>query len=222
MKKEKKAIKKSKRISIFQIIGIIIGLVLMFLGFWPIERIEKKVQKLSSDLDNLGGMNCAELEKLGHYCLVINYPKLINLNDSGQITVSLSDIEDSFDSGQVHEVKSSCLTSLEVFLEIRGFLVEPGQRILEPFTGQKNQTFIFNLLPLIKKGIVRGNIWIVAIFHNETEGQLERLPLVVVPVEIAIRSLLGLSPRIVRGFGLILFIFQILLISCVKKPDDII
>lgn len=111
--------------------------------------------------------------------------------------------------GLKHE--DDCDFSLELLLDLRSISIEPNDRLIQPLVDDQDQLFVYELQAGALDGKQEGDLWVYLISTSPDVQSPNRTPLFVIPVEIEIRSLLGIPMlwlRLVSLPAIFLLIFQ--------------
>lgn len=98
---------------------------------------------------------------------------------------------------------NNCEYAFEINLEMGAALIEPNDRLIQPLADSEDQHFIFEIQPVDFEQIKMGDLWIYLNSTTPDSLGVNRLPLFVIPVEIELRSLLGISLIWLRFISLI-------------------
>lgn len=87
---------------------------------------------------------------------------------------------------------NDCKYAFEIYLEMSNAFIAPNNRVIQPAADSYDQLFIFEIQPADFKRVKAGDLWIYIITTPPDAKSVNRLPLFVIPVEIKLRSLLGI------------------------------
>lgn len=204
---------------------LIIGLGLFIWTIIPNTKIKKEFT-INPDYSLFSEkLKCDFIQGVMESKYSISYSKAIRFDESGEILVSIEKPDIDEKENNTDRSLGSCVVSLEVWIDGKGMLVEPGNRIVESFMNNQTQRFKFEIIPLTGQ-VTKGSIWIYAVISEERGAGLERIPLFAIPFTIQVQSLSGIPSRIIRIFSLSLTILTLLLlnlrINLNKNENDII
>ena len=197
------------KVGIFSI--LLIGLGLLIWTITPKSRV-KEANNINPNYALFSEkLECSHLQDLLESKFIVDYPKAIRYKESGEIIVIFEKL--NFDTGKSVKSKSSgsCTVSLEVRIEIKGMLLEPVNRSIEPYLNDQTQMFMFKITPLVTQ-LEKGIIWIYVVTPNEKDARLERIPLLAIPFSIQVESLFKIPPKIIRIFAILLISLILLLL----------
>jgi hypothetical protein len=107
---------------------------------------------------------------------------------------------------------NGCRRALEMHLDMGDVSVEPKDRLIQPLTDIEDQFFIYEIQPIVHKRTRTGDLWIYLNSTTPDNQGVNRLPLFVIPIEIELRSLLGI-PLLWLRLGSITAIFVLLIVK---------
>ena len=187
--------------------SILILAVLLIWSFWPLPKNNQVMQINQSYIDAEQLEQCPSLARLLEYEFELLYPEKIWRSEENQISLALNRPLTQASMVENDRESNLCNLTLEVKLDIDNLLVSPGDRIIDPFTGQDSQTFNFNITPY-GSGVAEGELWISADIYDGSGIYQTHVPLFVIPLEIEIVSIIGLPPTIVRYICLFALMIQ--------------
>jgi hypothetical protein len=202
--------------------GIISFLVLVLgLFIWTILPNAKIENTFSIDPDlSLFSekIQCVYVQDLLRAKYIVNYPKTIHHDSLGEILVTIEKFDLNESKINIDNVVESCGILLEVWIDGKEMLVEPGSRIIEPYLNKQSQDFRFKIIPAADQ-LTKGTIWINAVFPNDKNAGLERIPLFAIPFTTQIQSLFGISARLIRFLSFTLTLLAMVLLYLQKDLD---
>ena len=139
-------------------------------------------------------IDCEEIQNLLSAKFIINYPKSIRSGESGVIQVDIEKAENDASKINIDNELEACGISLEVWIDSEGVVAEPGNKIIKPYLNVPSQFIKFEVFP-INDQVIKGTIWISAVFPGDAKSVLERIPIFAIPFTIHIRSLFGMSVK---------------------------
>lgn len=198
----------------------LIFLVLSILGLliwsvWPSPRSQTtaKITQINHILDQ--SPSCNLLSVLLQSTYDLTYSEKIGYKESGWLILAIVPRENL-----TMEVDAQCRIVIETFLDIGDLNLNPGSRILEPFTGNKKQVIRYQYIMDQKPKPRNGNLWVYALLFQADGDDLIRLPLFAFPISIRQKGIFGVSPitlRIISIFLLvILFVISLVMIKKAK------
>ena len=149
--------------------------------------------------------NCSHWNDLLVSEFIVDYPNAIRYKESGEIIVTIKKSIPNTDSNNSNNSSESCVISLEVWVDAKGMLIEPGKRSFESYADTRTQNFIFEITPLAARE-EKGIIWIYAVFSNNNDAMTERIPLFTIPFNVRGKSLYDIPPKIIRIIGIVLIV----------------
>jgi hypothetical protein len=161
---------------------------------------------------------CEYIQEIMEAKYEISYPKTIHSDGFGEIEVIIESPvlnESKINNGIVIK---NCGMSLEVWVDGQGMLIEPGNKIIEPYLKKQPLNFRFEIIPL-EGQFIKGTIWINAVFYKEKDTGIERIPLFAIPYTIKIQSLSGMPVRTIRVMSISLIILS-LLFRCLLQDQN--
>ena len=184
----------------FITVGIIILLLLGLGVYWwtisPTGRINEantinpKISLFSEE------WNCSLLNDLLNSEFIVDYPKAVGYKETGVVNVTIANSLRKIESDNI-DSSVPCTISLEVSVDIKEMIIEPGKRSIESYSGAPFQNFIFKISPL-GDGEEKGTIWIHANISNWGGTKVERIPLFAVPFTTRVKSFFGIPPGSIR------------------------
>lgn len=141
--------------------------------------------------------NCSLLNDLLNSEFIVDYPKAIGNKETGVVIVTIANSLRKIASNNNINTSVPCTISLEVFVELKEMIIEPGKRTIESFSGAPLQNFIFEISPLVD-GEEKGTIWIHANISNWGGAKAERIPLFAIPFTTRVKSCYGIPPGSIR------------------------
>lgn len=188
------------------LILFITGMGLLLWTILPLGRQDEEFSMKSNYSLFPDEPECGSFQDLLDANFLVSYSKTIRYYESDDITVAIEKPNSIATEVNISDEIDLCKISMEVWIEGKDMLIEPGSRIIESIHETKNHTFNFEVTPLTKFSN-KGTIWIYTIFPNG-EKRLERIPLFAIPFSIRVISIMGISPNVVR-----IFAFSIMLLS---------
>jgi hypothetical protein len=204
---------KEERMRSFLFLGIILLLIvgLGLLG-WSIKSSDKihETYNIQPDLSKFSNVkNCPFFEDLIHSEFILDYPKFINKKESGNLSITINKSTNQSNSNLENNASSLFRLSLEVWIDIKDTIVEPGNRSFETYLSAQSQNFYFLITPLVNQP-GKGTIWIYAIINTENNKPPDRIPIFAIPFIVRIKSFFGISPKIMTDFSLFLIVIAFL------------
>lgn len=196
---------------ILRFLFLFIFLILIGWAFWPeprnIEEITLEIRK-----DHAIGRNEMQLaEKLNEYQVVINSPHSIEINETENIILLVERNLQAEEADCKLENPSDGTLAIEISIRIPNAEFNPGPKIIEPFIGQDSQIFIFNISAKDAGSNLSGDVWVYLLVYGSEDNPIERVPLIIIPLQIRLKQLLGFNPQLIKtisaGMFLFLFIF---------------
>lgn len=182
---------------------LLIGLGIYWWTINPTGRV-KETYSINTDSSLfINEKDCSLLNDLLKSKFIVDYPRDIGYKESGEVIVSINKSLRETDSDFIKSSKRACAISLEVWIDVKEMLIEPGNRSFESFTNMRIQNFIFEIKPLSARE-EKGTIWIYAIISDKDDTLSERIPLFAIPFTAQGRSLFGLPLGTVRNFSIVL------------------
>ena len=185
----------------------IITLLLLGLGvYWwsinPLGRVNEaySINPYSSFFTE--EKDCSLINDLLVSEFIVDYPRAIRYKESGEMIITINNSTPDGKSNYSNNPSGICAISLEVWIDVRDILIEPGNRSFEPFADSRTQYFIFEITPLAAR-LEKGTIWIHAIITNKNDAITKRIPLFAIPFNVRVKSLYGIPPKIIRIFDIV-------------------
>jgi hypothetical protein len=177
------------------IVGFIIFILGMGLFWWSTSQLKRVYQNytMKQDFSYIPeGSECSQWNDILLSEFMINYPTIIWLNKTDEINVTIS--KPKINSGSEYIAKPSelCTIFLEVGVDSKGMVIEPGIRSFEAYSDKRPQNYTFNVTP-IKTQLLEGTIWIHANITHVKSEKTERIPLFAIPFKIQVKSIFGIS-----------------------------
>jgi hypothetical protein len=194
---------------------LFIGLVLLIWSLKPLPFVEESYN-FNPDFSNIPDIgNCTFYNELKGSQFILNYPKVIKFQEFGELSLSvIKPIKESVNNQ--NNSPRTCELTIEVWIDIKNIIIEPGARSYQAFLDSQPQRFIFNIKSLINQPI-SGNVWIFANITDQKNNSIDRIPLFAIPLTIRNESFLGFSPDAVRNFSLFLILISILYLMVFNK-----
>ncbi len=163
-------------------------------------------------------MKCGEVNNLLGTDFTVIYPRSIWSGEPGFVQVDIE--KGKIDENKTNKVNelAPCEISLEVWIDGRGMVVEPGNKIIKPYLNVPSQSIKFDIFLMYDQS-VKGTIWISAVFTDNIRSVLERTPMFAVPYTIQVHSLFGLSARSVRILSVCIIILALAL-GIIQKESE--
>ena len=163
-------------------------------------------------------MKCEEVQNLLGTEFTLNYPRSIRSGEYGVIQVEF--IKDIMDENKINKDDDlgTCEISLEVWIEGEGVVIEPGNKIIKSYLNVPSQFIRFELFP-INDQLIKGTLWISAVFPGDTGTGLERIPIFTIPFAFQVQSLFGLHAKGMRILSSFLIVLALGLVIFPKKTD---
>jgi hypothetical protein len=195
---------------------LIVGFGLFIWTYLPNARIEE-TYSLNTNSSLFSNKNqCDNVQELMEAKYKVTYPKIIRYDEFDEILVNIE--KPSLSKSYINNnYLSSCGISLEAWIDGKGMLIKPGNRIIEPFSNKLTQNFRFEIFPA-KDHLNKGTIWINAIFPRDYDAVFERIPMFAIPFIIQSQSLIGIPARIVRLLSISLALLAVL--SLIFQKDQ--
>jgi hypothetical protein len=147
--------------------------------------------------------SCPLLAQVVQYDYEVKIPRRIWKSEAANIILTLRAPADMKVLNE--EALSACSLAVETDLSAADLIAEPGETLIEPFIGQKNQSFVYTV-NLRNAQVASGSLWIYAKLKAADASSVTRLPLFSIPLEIGEVSILGLPPMIVRYIALLVML----------------
>lgn len=163
---------------------------------WTIIPLPDQTQHMRVNAQFVTGEqveSCPLLNRLLDYDFKVTLPAKVWQSQNAFIIINLARVEDS----QTQITRDTCSRALETRLVLEDVTIQPGSTVIEPFIGADDQSFLFTINTTTAND-AKGQLWIFADIYDASTGTSQHLPLFVVPVEIEVRSMLGLPPDVVR------------------------
>ncbi len=146
--------------------------------------------------------------------VIIDFPKTIWIGNSDQVKLTLKVInpedEPVINSPQTRNLFETHDIYIETRLDVPGMELSPVDPVQAPLIETHDNIFLWEVNPKTA-GTYRGNLWVFLNLYPKGEGQVERIPLVIFPIEIRAILILGITSAVARylavfgaGFGLFL------------------
>ncbi|MDO9546440.1 MAG: hypothetical protein Q7J07_06795 [Pelolinea sp.] len=206
-----------KRALIVAAASLLIGLSIW--EFWPIRTSLITLEFNKVQANQLPMIECREITDLLERKWEIIYPNLISKADSSEVLVLL--LNNSRTSLYTQAENNECNSAIEVRLEISGNIPKTGPSIISPYQAGHPQRFEWEITT--EDEDLQGIVWIYLLFEKNN-GQLSRIPLFAVPIEMQTISILGFSPRSFRIIiaGIIILGLLIYYYFSTRRVNDII
>jgi hypothetical protein len=211
---------KEERMKKFLFSGIIL-LLMVGLGLlgWSI-KLPDKIQEtyhIQQDLSNFSNViNCPVFEDLVGSEILLDYPKLINYQESGDFSITINKSTNPLIGNLENNTSSTCGLALEVWIDVRDAIVEPGSRSFETYLNAQSQNFYFLITPSVNPP-EKGTIWIFALINTGNNKTADRIPLFAIPFIVRIKSFFGIPPKIIKDFSLFLIAVTLLSLILLKN-----
>ncbi len=155
-------------------------------------------------------MECEGVNNLLGVNITVIFPRSIHNGGSGVVQVEIEKAENEKHKKDSANETETCGISLEVWIDGVGVVAEPGTKILKPYLDVPSQKIKLDLFPVADQ-LIKGTIWISAVFKGKNQMILERIPIIAVPVNIKVHSLFGSSIKHVRNLSICLITLSLLL-----------
>lgn len=132
---------------------------------------------------------CSEKEFITAYQFHLAYPEFIYSKETGFMTLILESQSSNHQEPEIIQ----CDFALELFFDLPQAIITPGASVIQTLESNSPQSFKFEIISSRPKGRIIGTLWIYLLSKYSAGDSAERTPLFVIPVEINIRSFLGLS-----------------------------
>lgn len=201
---------------------LIAATLLIGLSVWELLPVRKTTLQLEFNKEQtfqLPLIEYAEIMELLDRRWEITYPLSIPKGDKNKISVFLLDNPQPYIFRQT--ITATCNSAIEVRLDIPDLVPLSGESVISPYQEGSYQQFEWEIKAA--ENDLKGTIWIYLLIY-ENSGQLSRIPLFAVPIEIKITSIMGFTPQTLRIIlaGLIIFGILIAFYASERKADDII
>lgn len=197
-----------------RLIFIVSILLLLFCIGWELRPIEKHMSTLKYlEIEGQEALlsECSNFETFISGRWIIEHPKMIELDDTGEITVTYQSLSPAHENN----VEDTCKIIIETILEIPKASIKPGFRILSPYKKLGELIFTWNIGPIKQETI--GTLWIYSIIEGE-KGNSTRVPMFAIPIEIEVISILSLQPRLIRLIICIVSLLTTVLLLAISHP----
>lgn len=172
-------------------------------SLWPQPSLLRTMHVNESLIDPALTQSCPLLVQVAKYDYEVKLPRRIWKSEAANIILTLRGPADL--KTMTSEEINACSLAVETDLSAADLIAEPGETLIEPFIGQKNQSFIYTV-NLRNAQTASGSLWIYAKLKAANASSITRLPLFSIPLEIGEVSILGLPPAIVRYIALLVML----------------
>jgi len=166
-------------------------LVIFFLGifFWSIIPAPNIENSFSVDFSRPLFQNqvCPIEDSFPTITLNAKHPAFLHFGSKATFEVLVIK-ENAY--GLKHE--DDCDFSLELLLDLSDISVKPNDQLIQPLVNGLNQIFVYDLQAGDLERKQEGDLWVYLTSKSPDAQSPNRTPLFVIPVEIEIRSLLGI------------------------------
>ena len=168
--------------------------------------------------ENIELENCRLYSTLLSSNFVLNYPKSIGINEFGEISLSINKNQVPDSDFQRKRIDDNCEINLEVWIDTKDFQIFPPGRNYEIFNISPSQSFIFTFRSLIT-GIGTGRIWVFANIKSGDVPGLLRVPLLSLPLEVEIKTVFGISSKLIEVLCWLIIILSGIFWVCLKARN---
>jgi hypothetical protein len=196
---------------------IIIGSGLFIWTMLPDRRVEQ-LFTINPDASLFSEkLKCEKVQDLMNAKYLVNYPESIRSGESGEILVIIEKPELIRSQISINDELEDCGILLEVWIDGKDMIIFPKNKIIEPFLGNQNQRFGFEIFPKTDQ-LNKGTIWIYVVYPNDKGTGVERIPMFAIPFVIQIRSFFGISVRMIRILSSLLAILSLVFLFLQNDP----
>lgn len=184
--------------------------VLFVWSIWPLPVDSQTLRVNREYLAQAEGYACGLAAQLPDYAFDLQIPEKMWKLEDDYILLNLHKENDQASQGSGDP---ACSLTLEARLEADNLYVQTGSRIISTFIGAGSQAFMFTISPASMQP-VSGRLWIAANVYDASGGLIDRIPLFIIPFEIEVVSMLGLSPIVARY---VVFLVLLILLAIVLR-----
>jgi len=182
----------------------VLALVLIVWSGWPLPKT-RQVMTLNPDfLDPADLQHCSLLNQLPDYEFELVYPRQLWKAEPASLILTMRRLE-SAPARASAAPQNTCSLALETRLLADNVSSLPGNTIIESFVGGQSQSFIFTITAPEALD-VSGDLWIYASPVDPSGKTSGSIPLFVIPLEMQVLTIFGLSPALVRYIGMLLLV----------------
>ena len=195
---------------------IVIGSGLFIWTMLPDRRVEK-VFTINPEVSLFSEkLICEKVQDLMNAKFFVDYPESVSSGESDEILVKIEKPE--FVKSQINKNNKldDCGILLEVSVDGKGMMFDPQKKVIVPYLSNQDQRFIFEIFPKTDQ-VNKGTIWICAVFPIDNNG-VERIPMFAIPFEVQIRSIFGISVKMIRIISLLLAISALVFLYLQNDP----
>ncbi len=199
---------KNKGIDVLNRVLILVFTGLFIWSLWPLSRETQILQPDQVYLEPELIESCSTISQLFNSQFELEYPEKIWKSETDEIILSINPQQNMNSDSTAQNI--DCSLVLDTRLESNSLSIEPGDRIVIPFSNELSQTILFNITPHTVD-TVEGELWINIDAYTEEENSPVRVPLFVIPLEFKVVSVLGVPPVLMRYICLFILLLQMLI-----------
>lgn len=192
---------------------ILIFAAIFIWSLWPLPEAHQVYKVVGDYIDSDLIDDCPTLTGMVGANVELDYPEKIWRSETAEILLSIYPEQTQYIADG--DTKSVCNLTLEATLAVSDLRIEPGERIVVPFSGVNSQTLIFSITSYSNNSVA-GKLWISADAYDIEGQSIGRVPMFVIPLEIEVISIFGLPPTIAR-YGCVFALMLQLLIAFRKR-----
>lgn len=198
---------KNKLIEGFNRALILIFTCLFIWSLWPLPRETQILQLNQSYLDPGLIESCPLLNQLLNSQFELDYPGKLWKSESHEVVLTIEQVQNGI--SDFEKPNNACSLVLDTHLESSNLSIEPGDRIVVPYSNQLTQTIFYNITPH-DVNTSDGVLWINADMYALETNDPARVPLFAIPMNFPVISVLGFPPVLMRYICLFVLLLQLL------------
>ena len=199
---------KNRLVAVINGTLILIFSCLFIWSLWPLPRDTQTLLPNQSYLDPELIQSCPPLQQLLNSQFKLGYPKKLWKSESHEVVLTIEPQQDNTSDSE--NQNTACSLVLDTRLDSNSLSIEPGDRIVVPYTSQMTQTILYNIMPH-DVNAAEGEFWINVDAYIADGDNPVRVPLFIIPLDFSVTSVLGFPPVLMRYICLFALILQLLI-----------